>query len=115
MKHQLNGSTTVETYPDNSVVITQLLSDSTAFVSFTGVEFMDMVRRISELFPKPKIWTVLYPSDAGDQVEIVYCDHEPTIDEIIYEFEHLKNRVGEEGFDADAFIIQEYCGIPTIK
>jgi hypothetical protein len=65
--------------------------------------------------PPLRMWTVLYSSDAGDQVEIVYCDHEPTIEDVIGKFEHLQQRKADGFLDTDDFIIHEYSNPPTIK
>jgi hypothetical protein len=65
-----------------------------------------------------KLWTICCIPSLGDDplVDICYCDHEPTVDEVREYFTHL------EEFDEDCFWIQEYSApspkepvIPTIK
>ena len=61
MTHELNSYTTVETGPDNSVLITQQckrLNPATgeyepavSYITFKGEEFMVMVRKIAEMVP----------------------------------------------------------------
>jgi len=64
---------------------------------------------------KKTLWTIQYESDDGPQVDLAYCDHSPTLDDIFSAFEHLRLRNDEEGLlTADDFTCLPYSGIPTI-
>lgn len=62
-----------------------------------------------------RAWICLYNGDERPEAEMVYCDRQPTFEEVIGAFEHLQERAQHGFIDAETLVIEEYYRVPTIK